>query len=467
MRENKYSTYVLIAVIFLGLNSRIMFGQGSNDAADFNSRRERLLSAAFGLKGFGSGRMPEVPSIERLVNPYGAYSAMCLRLGLHIPQSNVVIRRIAEWFEHPHPRGRDLQGEVDFTALELARLYVSQKKSGTLEPLTIEAIEIFFLKYDFKSMWDSENHTLVFRAARYLMANQLSDEIFLAYGKTGAQLYAEDGEYLKQFIRFRARRGWGEFDSANYQFLVFNTLLTLYDYADDQELVSLADMMCNLLLVDAAVDSLNGLYGGARGRIPEATALDHSKSHLNDIQYLYFGISDPQPQTGLHRLVGSEKLSYWEIMNQSLFSEFRPMDIVVNIATKRTTPYINKERKHLHNMDDCLPLNPLRGSIRKYTWYTPQYILGAIQLQDAYPSDLAAGIYAKHQQHDWDFSIPAGTRVRIFTHHPGDGPAHSYWRGDLGCRCGSTFQNKTAVLAMFDIKPSQHYQYIHAYLPRK
>jgi hypothetical protein len=467
MKCSKYFKLVILALILSGLNCQTIFAMDTNDEAAFKARSAQLLSATLGMKDLAAGSVPQVPSVATLINPYGAYSAMCLHNGFHLPESNAVIRRIAEWFDHTHPRGRDLRGEVDFPALELARLYVHFKDSDVLEPATKERIRRFFLESDFKSKYDSENHTLVFWAARYLMAKELPDQTFRAYNKTGAQLLIEDGQNLKQFIRFRARRGWGEFDSAGYQFLDFNTLITLYDYSQDAELVSLAGKMCNLLLADVAVDSLNGLYGGARGRIPEAAALDHSQSPFNDIQYLYFATADPQPQSGQRRLVEFKKLSYWEIMNQSLFSEFRPMDIVKKIATDRPTHYINRERKHLHNMEDTLPKKPLTGSIRKYLWYTPQYMLGGIQLQDAYPADLAAGNYARHQQHDWDFSVAAGTKTRIFTHHPGNGDAHGYWRGDLGCRCGSTFQNKTARLSLYDIKSAQNYQYIHAYLPRK
>lgn len=464
MANNKYKLIYLI-LILSALNAQRVLAQNADNEAAYEQRRQRLIAAAVGIKDINTD-IPAAPDIQTLINPYGAYSGMCLHLGFHKEQSNLVIRRIAEWFDHTHPRGRDLRGEVDFPALELARLYVRFKDSDILEPATKERIRRFFLEYDFKSMYDSENHTLVFWTARYLMAKELPDDTFKAYGKTGAELFIEDGKNLKRFIQFRARRGWGEFDSAGYQFLDFNTLLTLYDYSQDAELVSLAGKMCNLLLADAAVDSLNGLYGGARGRIPEATAIDHSQSPLNDIQYLYFAISDPQPQSGQERLLGLKKLSYWEITNQSLFSKFRPMEIVEKIATDRPAHYINRERKHLHNMEDTLPKKPLQGSIRKYLWYTPQYILGGIQLQDAYPADLAAGNYAKHQQHDWDFTVAAGTKTRIFTHHPGSGDAHGYWRGDLGCRCGSSFQNKTARLSLYDIKPQQTYQYIHTYLPR-
>ncbi len=434
---------------------------------ELQARLTRLLTGSLGVDSLDEDT-PAVPTLNRRINLYGAYSAMLLRLGLHVTESNKAIRSVAEWFDHKHPNNRDLQGEADFSALELARLYVALKDSEVLEPQTKAAIKRFFLEFNFKSMYHSENHDFVFLTARYLMANEFAGDVFKAYGKTGAELYTQDGQNLKWFIRFRARRGWGEFDSGGYQFLVFNTLLTLYDHSKDQELADLAEKMCNLLLADMSVDTLNGLYGGARGRVYEHTVLDPATSILNVIPYLYFGIADPRPESGQTRLLSFERMSYWELMNESLFSSFRPMNIVCDIAMQRNSQYVNLERKHLHNTDDPLPKEPLDGSIRKYTWYMPEkYILGSVQLQDPYPAGLAAGGYAKHQQHEWDFTIASGTKTKQFTHHPGAGGAHLYWSGDCNCKCTRTFQNKTAVLAIFDIPLAQKYQYIHAYLPRE
>ena len=438
----------------------------TDNESDFRERQTYLLNAEIGLNGVAEGVMPDAPTVEDPINLYGSYSAILLRLGLYIPEGNAVIQRIAEWFDHPHPKGRDLQGEVDFAALELARLYCNLKDSSKLDSLTKTKIKRFFLEFDFKSIYDSENHMLAFLTARYLMAKEFPEELFQAYGKTGAVLSLEDGQHLKQFIRFRARQGWGEFDSGGYQFLVFNTLLTLYDHSENGELVGLSEKMCNLMLADAAVDTVDGLYGGARGRVYDATVLDASRASLNHLQYLYFSIADPQPESGQERLLNLNRLSRWEIMNESLFSSFLPMEMVAAIATNRPQPYVNQERKHLHNMADPLPEVPLDGSIRKYLWYTPEYTLGCVQQQDAYPVDLDAGVYAKHQQHDWALTISGGTKTRIFTHHPGTSGQHTYWTGDFGCLCTSTFQNESVAVAVFDIPPAESYQKIHAYLPR-
>lgn len=445
----------------------------------FPARRDTVLNINLGLgvtsreppsASTAPDALPQAPAIEsiRELNYYGAWSSMMLRQGIHLQKANEVIRRIAEWFEHPHPAGRELQGEVDFAALELARLYIALEDSPSLEEATREKIRTFFLRHDIKSRHPSENHVFVFATALHLMAGKLPASSFSAYGdKTGEQLRRESADWLKTFIRYRARQGWGEFDSDSYQGLVFNTLLSLHDHSTDPELVLLARKMANLLLADWMVDTLNGLYGGARGRIPESMAMNHNGGLLSDLQYLYFGIGGDPTDVSAPLLIKTQRLSRLELSHQALYSSFRPEPIVTAIALHRTFPYENRERKHLHNLHDTLPSVPLDASIRKVTYLTDNYVLGAIQRQDPYPEG-GVRSYAKHQQHEWDFTVSHGraTRARIFTHHPGASDRHTYWRGSNSGSFVDTFQHGSAVLAIWDIPPAQKYQFIHAYLPK-
>lgn len=441
-----------------------------------NARRQRLQASAVGLIGSVANRSPEPPNTETLKNIFGAYSSTLLRLGLCPKECNQTLRYICSNIEKPRGRLNYAVEEENFTGMELARVYVTLKISKLLEDSTRKAIENVFTTYDLAPGTNtrSENHYLVFWASRYLMAQEMPNHFFAAYNKTGSQLYSEDGERLKQFIRYRAKRGWGEFDSNDYQYLSMNVMLMLYDLSTDEQMKTLSGMMVNLMLADMAVDTINGLYGGARGRVYYESILNSASAggtppmhNMNQIQYLYFGIADPDSSIPLERLVQLKDLNFWDRSNQSLFSSFKPMKIVNDIMLSRTQQYVNRERKHLHNMADPLPENPLEGSIRKYTWYVPgKYSLGSIQYQDKYPAQLPEGVYAKHQQLEWIFTAAAGTQAKIFTHHPGDTGAHTYWIGDLGCCCINTFQNKTAVLTVFDINQSQPFQYIHAYFPR-
>lgn len=373
--------------------------------------------------------------------------------GRFIEEANACIRRTAEWFEHPHPNGRDHRGECDFAAMKLARAYHMTELHDTLHLATRAAIRCFFLEHDFESVHGSENHAFLFRVSRYLMASAWPIDEFRGYGRPGAELAEEDRVWLERFIRYRAAYGWGEFDSTCYISPDFECLINLHDFAPDATLRRLARMMLNLLLADALVDTLDGMYGGAHGRIYSKHALDHKSENTRQFFCLYFGIIPPGDSGG-----GS--------MIDILTSGFRPDDLLADLAARRCGPYENRERKHLHNTSDTLPEHPIDGSIRKYTYWTKDYVMGCVQQQDAYPADCPGKWYARHEQHEWDLTFAGDTRARLFTHHPGlDRFEHGYWTGDIRCGCSRFFQNRSALIALYDIQPDQPYQFIHAYAP--
>ncbi|HEY3328623.1 MAG TPA: hypothetical protein VGK19_01265 [Capsulimonadaceae bacterium] len=371
-------------------------------------------------------------------------------------ESNTQVQRTARWFDMPHPHGRDLQGEPDFAAINLIFAMYSLADSDKLYVDSRAAVERFFLTTNFQSAYHSENHHLLFRASRYLAAQMWPASRFEAWDTTGDSLMQIDGAWLKQFIRYRAGHGWAEFDSACYLLPDFESLLTLHEFASDPELHRLAQNALNLLLVDMAIDSIDGIPGGAQGRIYPEQVTNPESSPGYAIQQLYFGAQSedfPKPVAFSVQLAATS---------------FTPDPLVIKIANERAQPYVNFERKHLHNMDDVLPENPLNGSIRKMTAWTPSYTLGAIQQQDPYPegiSSFASG-YAFHQQHDWSLTFASSPRAKIFSHHPGTTDQHTLWTGDHGCGCGKFFMAGSTVLALYQIPPSEPLQYIHALVPK-
>jgi len=411
--------------------------------AGFEQRRKQLMEWS---ARFGKGR-------------HGRDAATRLLLGRELKSANREFLELAEWFERPptHPAGH--QGNCDFAALGLSRAWCLFKGTDKLEPLTRQRIREFFLTRNFESKFGSENHGLAFRVSRYLMGGEFAGETFKAWKRRGRTLAATDAKWLKKYLRFRARRGWGEFDT-EYSVANWWCMMALHDFAPDRELSRLAGLMMNLMLVDMAVDSLNGMYGGARGRIYARHALDHASENALSLRYLYFGNIRaervrPSPKEGRPIF--------------AFFSSWRPHRLVLEVALNRSGTYTNRERKHLHNPTDLMPARPLKGSIRKMTLHTPDFILGAVQYQDPYPRGCKGAGYAWHEQHQWDLSFGTRTRARIFTHHPNNSgrPEHGYWTGDLGCGCTSTFQHGTAVLALYDIPSKQPCQFVHAYAPRR
>jgi hypothetical protein len=427
----------------------------SSIAAAFEERRARLLALALKLP-------PEI---------YGGNALFFLLSGGDASTANLELRRLAEWFDHPHPHGRDLQGEPDFAAIKLARAWHQFGPKGALEPATRERIRRFFLLHQVASIYQSENHAFLFHSARHLMGTAFSEDDFAAYRRNGAVLRDEDGAWLKQFLRYRAGHGWGEFDSPCYMSPVWECLTSLFDFSPDAELRRLAGTMMDLLMADFEVDALNGMYGGAHGRIYSPQALDHAAEITPFLHYLYFGGEPPV----VDRPHG--------FMIDALSSSYRPHQAVIRLALNRDRPYENRERKHLHNVADVLPEEPMAGSLRKYTFWTPAYVMGCVQYQDPYPAGkcpchpherevpvmpdqrISEG-YAHHQQHEWDLSFATRSDARLFTHHPGNDGEHNYWTGDRLCGCGHFFQNRSALVALYDIPSGQSFQWIHAYVPK-
>lgn len=432
-----------------GQNAKDLFPLAGKAMKDFEIRRKLLLENTAG-RDITSEMISDTSK-----DIYSNRSIANLILNRYIPDANKRIQYTAHWFEHQHPTGRPIRGECDFAAIKLCRASYLFRYSSELENETRESIENFFLTQDFKSIYGSENHGLMFRVSRYLMAQLFPEKMFMAYGRKGKFFIDEDGLWLKEFIRFRAKQGWGEFDSSGYYGADLGSLLTLFDYTEDTELKHLTEMMLDLLMADISVDSLNGMYCGAHGRIYPSSALDHANEAIFPFQYLYFG------------MISTEQISNKGTSIDPLVSNYRPKQILIELALDRPTAYENFERKHLHNMEDIKPEHPLKGSIRKYTYYTLQYVMGCVQFQDPYPEG-SAKWYAFHEQHDWDLSFATSTRTLIFTHHPGNrGDEHNYWTGDLKCGCGHFFQHKTALICLYDIPADEPYQFIHAYLPRK
>ena len=371
-------------------------------------------------------------------------------------RAELVIRRTANWFnECPYVRSdgvrRSPQGECDFAAMRLARVLITGTKE--LSQKTLKMVDEFFLKNNFESHYKSENHMLIFHVSRYIAAHFYREHIFEAYGKTGQQLIEEDRQYLTDYLQFRGRHGWGEFDSAVYMGEDLAALFTLYDYAGEP-LKTLARMSADQLLLDMLADTMESLYCGAHGRIYTRQALDHLNDETLIFYNLYFGgpyfdVTSPH-----------ETNIYADI----LLTSYVPSDYVFAAAAEKPPQYENYEAKNLHSISCDIPHRKLteeKGHISKYLYITPSYAMGGICFQDKYENPEGAW-YAHHQQHEWELTFPHNTEAKIFTHHPGshgqEGAEHGYWTGDLECCCGTFYSNKNKALAMYDIPDGEEYE---------
>lgn len=396
-----------------------------------------------------------------------ALRGLCDKAVVHILQKDdeaaafQTLKYAADWFEYPHPaEGRDPQGEVDFIAIRLVCALFEEACYSVLPQQVKASLRQFFTQRNYKSMHTSENHYLMFRVSRRLAAQFYRDDFFENYGMTAQETLETDTAYIREFLNFRAAYGWGEFDSLGYAYEIMLILATLHRYVDDPALKQKSRMAMDVILLDMIADSEDALYGGAHGRSYPNAVLDRMQSPLVRLYRYYFG----------GRFYNGEELSDANI----LLSDYLPSPIVYEALESKCFPYENRERKHLHSCTAWKDeirwdvLEELTGSISKYTYVSKEYILGSVNRQEAYPDGSPDGWYARHQQHEWELTLPGGGEHKIFTHHSAEADYHkinNQWTGDCGCCCGSFYTNKNTAVAMYNIEDHTRLPLINAFVP--
>lgn len=410
------------------------------------ARRENALKSLMAVPYiFDTSKISDTP-----VNAYGDYPILHIIENDNTEESMKMLKYAADWYEHPHPWGRDSRGEADFAAIRLVMALYEKECYTKISEDVKASLKNFFLNRDYSSIYGSENHSLMFKAARYLAAQFYKGEYFSNYGMTAEEIYESDSKYIYEFINFRAGRGWGEFDSMGYGAEIMLILNTLYSYTGDAGLKQKCRMMMDIILLDMIADSWDCLYGGAHGRVyPDAT-LNRAKGGLPVLYSYYFGgkfyNADSRPAV----------ITY--------LSDYEPSPIVYEIALGKKMPFENRERKHLHCcsawVGDILwdVLDEATGSISKFTYVCDDYVLGSINRQEEYP-DTDDKWYARHQQHEWELTLPGGDDHKIFSHHLGIDDYHhinNRWTGDNRCCCGSYYTNNNTAIAMYNIEKDLH-----------
>lgn len=368
-----------------------------------------------------------------------------------------ILKHAATWYEHEHPTKRDPRGEADFVAIRMMMAIYEPSCYNKLPDDVKEAIRMFLLERDISSMHGSENHSFMFHVSRLLTAQFYKDGYFTCYNMSAKEAYDYDTQYVIDFINFRAGKSWGEFDSLGYAAEELVILNTLYAYTDNPVLKTKAKMIMDIIMLDMIADSIGNLYGGAHGRSYPDQIINRDRSGMACVYGYYFGDKDG----GAPAIIG-------------YFSDYQPSDIIYEIEKNKRLPYENRERKHLHCVTEWAKdinwgiINSVSGSISKYTYLCEDYILGSVNKQDDYPVDYNGRGYAKHQQHDWELTLPGGGDHKIFSHHPDDPGYYSVnnrWTGDNGCLCGTYYTNKNTAIAMYNITNPKKKKMINAYCP--
>jgi hypothetical protein len=325
---------------------------------------------------------------------------------------------------------------------------------------------------------DTENHWVMHYTGMYLAAQTWPNEDGTQWfnGRSSEENFREAEGWLNHWMTLTTTIGQGEFDSPTYMPAFLAPMLVLYDFAADPAMKTKAQMMCDLLLADFAVENLRGNYGGGHSRDYPADIINPLGAQTTRISWLYFG--EPNRETWeeadfLPRVRGS-----WESVFGAL-STYRVPDMIVRMATDRSVPYVHRERKRVRNvMRFGDELNP---PAFKYTYMTADYVLGSLH----------GGVLEPFQQHTWDVTFVSDKPYNtIFTMHPyySSRQLGMFFPEELNVLAQDvdrykivytspdkwnssspyeqTFQHKNVIIVLYNIAPGSKHPHIDGFFPK-
>ena len=199
-----------------------------------------------------------------------------------------------------------LEDTSDFGALYLLNLLMGYRDDPALGAARVAQIENALFAY--KYWWDeptpagitddnyywSENHQLIFHALELIMGQEYPATTFTNDGKTGAQHQAHARPLIVKWLDHRLRFGFSEWHSDVYYAKDIEPLITLVEWANDDEIRTKASAVLDLVLFDIGSHSLRGNMGVTHGRTYKK---DTTKARDQDIfvvsKFLFDETSEP------------------------------------------------------------------------------------------------------------------------------------------------------------------------------
>ena len=369
----------------------------------------------------------------------------------------------------------------------------------------------------------SENHHILFNAGGYLAGQLYPDATFTNSGRTGAEMMARHRPRILRWLDLRYRTGFSEWLSNVYYDEDLAALLSLVDLCKDDEIVRRATMVTDLLLLDVALNSYDGVFGSTHGRTYEADKKWADRESTRDIEWLLFdraahGSSSmsatclalsphyemPQviyeiandvkrPQTLNRQRVGIklEEAERWGLgftdledgmvwlsleaythpLTIELFmkmldaynwwdnSFFAPFAAQRPLLEQARAAGMLPQLARTYEHDVC---RNLRDEVNIYTYKTPDYMLSSAQ-------DYRVG-YGGDQQHIWQATL--GPNAVCFTTHPArrDQETPNYWAGSGWLPRVAQYENVAIVVYNAVDQPAIYvpktFDFTHAWLPR-
>jgi hypothetical protein len=187
---------------------------------------------------------------------------------------------------------------ADFSMHAILRMLLQYGDHPTLSPELLDQARrtVLDFKYwpdepgiDSLCTW-TENHQILFASAAYLAGQEYPDQRFSNSGHTGTEKMELNQPRIMRWLDLRFRTGFSEWLSNVYYDEDLTALLSLVDFADDEEIRQRASMLLDLLLLDVALNSFKGVFGSTHGRSYENSKKWVAQEGLVDTSKLLFGM---------------------------------------------------------------------------------------------------------------------------------------------------------------------------------
>jgi len=233
----------------------------------------------------------------------------------------------------------------DFDVLAFLNLLYEADGHAIVAPALYQRIEetLFGFKYWFKDatpegksddMWYwTENHLCGFHAAEYLAGQRFPDATFTTAGLTGREHQARARELLLEWFDTIRRFGFKEFHSDVYYDVQLRPLLMLAEYAEDEDIRTLAAITADLMLFDLAMHTRGGTFGASRGRT-------YKKDKLSTLDQNTFAVAKfVFDQTDLDYSGNSRA----NVLLLAGATRYRVPQVIVDVA-RDDRPFVDRER---------------------------------------------------------------------------------------------------------------------------
>ena len=228
---------------------------------------------------------------------------------------------------------------------------------------------------------ESENHHLqhfstCWQFSKFLKDDPRYNQRKYDDGKTPQEHFDAWTRYIKEYLRERAKKGlFVETANKGYGFITLKGIYNFYDFADDATLKGRAGDLLDLYWASWAQEQLAGVRGGGQSRVYQGPmSQQRGNDQIGAAVWYYLGVGEGAPPRG----------NTFSVITSSYRMPLVVMDMALD--AKGRGVYETKQRRMglvyagYHTPPDYR-LRTDFGGIYRYTWCTPEFIIGTAMFE--------------------------------------------------------------------------------------